>query len=424
MKMANIQKPKTQKLSNKKIRKTLKKKRTRSKNSEKPKTLTVPESGPGTPDSDFDTETLPELLETYTRDQLIDLISEAALENSSFRSFVCRHADRDASRRKLFVYGLAWETTGESLASAFELYGEIEDCNVVIDKATGKCKGYGFVLFKKRKSATKALKDPKKKIHNRIASCQLASVGSISAAKDVDQTHQKKPTDMKHINAEEPAVLFPPQMQQQSEVLAALAATQNFPLLGRSYPIYGGLLGSESSPVMTMGATSKMPVAAVSTVPASHVGPISAAKDVDQTHQKKPGDVKNIHAAEPSVLFPPQPQQQSQMLAALAARQNFPLFGHNNPIYGSLLGSQINQVSTMGSTSKMPVTAVPTLPVSHVDVVGGGFGRANLSFLGQSVAGQGLQHIYPNLQAGQQPGAGRGQGSSRTGALSGYPTYN
>ncbi|XP_022741263.1 UBP1-associated proteins 1A-like isoform X2 [Durio zibethinus] len=330
--MVKVQKSKRQKLSNKKIKKTLMKIKDKSNRSETPQNPIVsepePEPEPGSSDSDFDTENLPELLETYTRDQLINLISEAARENSSFLSFVCRHADRDTSHRKLFVHGLAWETTRESLASAFERFGEIEDCNVIVEKATGKCKGYGFVLFKKRISASKALKDPKKKIHNRMTSCQLASVGSTSAAKDSDQTHPKK-----------------------------LA------------------------------------------------------------------DVKSINAVEPGVLFPPQPQQQSQVLAALAATQNFPLLGHTNPIYGSLLGSQINPVTTAGATSKMAVTAVPTVPTSHVGVVGGGFGRANSSLRGHYGTGQGLQSLYPNMQIGQQSGAGRGQGTSTNRAYSGYPSY-
>ena len=150
------------------------------------------------------------------------------------------------------------------------------------------------------------------------------------------------------------------------------------------------------------------------------MGSTSAAKDTDQRHQIKPADVKNINAAEPAVLFPPQPQQHSHVLAALAATQNFPLLGHSNPIYGSLLGSQISPV---GATSNIPVTAVPTMPTSHVGVVVGGFGRANSTLLSQYVAGQGLQSLYPTMQIGQQPGAGRGQGTSGPGAFSGYPSY-
>lgn len=49
---------------------------------------------------------------------------------------------------------------------------------MVMDRATGKTKGYGFVLFKTRKGASKALREPQKRIGNRMASCQLASLGS------------------------------------------------------------------------------------------------------------------------------------------------------------------------------------------------------------------------------------------------------
>ncbi|KAF2284101.1 hypothetical protein GH714_019004 [Hevea brasiliensis] len=55
-----------------------------------------------------------------------------------------------------------------------------------MDKVTGKAKGYGFVLFKTRKGAAMALKDPKKNINNRIANCQLASVGPVNGAKNQD----------------------------------------------------------------------------------------------------------------------------------------------------------------------------------------------------------------------------------------------
>lgn len=52
---------------------------------------------------------------------------------------------------------------------------------MVTDRVTGKAKGFGFVLFKFRKGAMKSLKDPKKKINNRIVSCQLASTGPVGS---------------------------------------------------------------------------------------------------------------------------------------------------------------------------------------------------------------------------------------------------
>uniref|UniRef100_A0A2P2JN71 RRM domain-containing protein n=1 Tax=Rhizophora mucronata TaxID=61149 RepID=A0A2P2JN71_RHIMU len=63
--------------------------------------------------------------------------------------------------------------------NAFKPYGEIEDCKAVCDKVSGKSKGYGFILFKKRSGAHKALKQPQKKIGNRMTACQLASIGPV-----------------------------------------------------------------------------------------------------------------------------------------------------------------------------------------------------------------------------------------------------
>jgi heterogeneous nuclear ribonucleoprotein A1/A3 len=52
---------------------------------------------------------------------------------------------------------------------------------VVMDKNTGKCKGYGFVLYRRRSGAKNALREPQKKIGNRMAACQLASLGPVPA---------------------------------------------------------------------------------------------------------------------------------------------------------------------------------------------------------------------------------------------------
>lgn len=133
--------------------------------------------------ADSDSDSLPEserihkLLEPYSKNQLIDFLSDAALSDGALLEQIRSTADHDISHRKIFVHGLGWDTTSEALFSSFESYGDIEDCNVVVDKATGKAKGYGFVLFKTRAAAAKALKQPQKKIRNRPAFCQLASVG-------------------------------------------------------------------------------------------------------------------------------------------------------------------------------------------------------------------------------------------------------
>jgi RNA recognition motif-containing protein len=48
---------------------------------------------------------------------------------------------------KLFVGGLSWSTDDNSLRSAFEQHGEVIDAKVILDRDTGKSRGFGFVTF-------------------------------------------------------------------------------------------------------------------------------------------------------------------------------------------------------------------------------------------------------------------------------------
>lgn len=45
----------------------------------------------------------------------------------------------------IFVAKLSWDTTDESLREAFEPYGEISSARVIMDRDTGRSKGFGFV---------------------------------------------------------------------------------------------------------------------------------------------------------------------------------------------------------------------------------------------------------------------------------------
>src|SRR4030095_5261605 len=47
--------------------------------------------------------------------------------------------------KRLFVGGLSWDTNEAALRTAFESFGELADCTVVIDRETGKSRGFGFV---------------------------------------------------------------------------------------------------------------------------------------------------------------------------------------------------------------------------------------------------------------------------------------
>jgi len=58
-------------------------------------------------------------------------------------------------KSKLFVGGLAWATTEDSLRNAASQYGEIEEVRIVTDRDTGRSRGFGFVTFTDEASAAK-----------------------------------------------------------------------------------------------------------------------------------------------------------------------------------------------------------------------------------------------------------------------------
>jgi hypothetical protein len=48
---------------------------------------------------------------------------------------------------RLFVGGLAWETTADDLREAFDPFGPVADAVVVMDRGTGRSRGFGFVVM-------------------------------------------------------------------------------------------------------------------------------------------------------------------------------------------------------------------------------------------------------------------------------------
>ncbi len=59
--------------------------------------------------------------------------------------------------KKLFVGGLSWDTTDESLRKVFALYGEVTEAKVITDRATGRSRGFGFVTFARDEDAKTAI---------------------------------------------------------------------------------------------------------------------------------------------------------------------------------------------------------------------------------------------------------------------------
>ena len=60
------------------------------------------------------------------------------------------------SQTKLFVSGLAWKMRGLQMREEFEKFGEVVFARVVLDKDTGRSRGFWFVEFVNPEDAAKA----------------------------------------------------------------------------------------------------------------------------------------------------------------------------------------------------------------------------------------------------------------------------
>lgn len=57
----------------------------------------------------------------------------------------------------LYVGNLSFKTTDESLRTAFQTHGQIESARVVMDRDSGRSKGFGFVEMPNREEAMAAI---------------------------------------------------------------------------------------------------------------------------------------------------------------------------------------------------------------------------------------------------------------------------
>ncbi|KAL6993111.1 hypothetical protein U1Q18_011230 [Sarracenia purpurea var. burkii] len=349
--------------------------------------------------SEPDSDKIQNLLEPYTKDQLIDFIIDAAVKDDALLARIRDAADRTVSHRKIFVYGLGWDTTRETVVSAYESYGEIEDCKVVSDYYTGKAKGYGFVVFKTRKGAIKALKQPQKKIGNRITSCQLASLGSVPPPQSHDTSGRK---------------IYVSNVQADVDRERLRAFFEKFG------EIETGPLGFD----MYTGKSRGFALFVYKTQEAARKALEEPHKmfEGNQLHCKRAAEGKSKVGGEASVKTVVQPVQ-APMLAAFAAAQNLALYQHPslNPMYNGFFANPNAGLIAGGSVNPMVAAGSGGLGQG---VLGSSSFGGTASVLGtygsDATALQGLQHTYPSSQSGQMSSA-LAPGSS--GSFNGYPSY-
>eukprot|EP00921_Rhytidocystis_pertsovi_P005744 GHVQ01009868.1.p1 GENE.GHVQ01009868.1~~GHVQ01009868.1.p1 ORF type:complete len:434 (-),score=80.83 GHVQ01009868.1:3139-4440(-) len=108
--------------------------------------------------SNLSQDELRRLLSPLTREQMLSLLSEYCLVHSDLYGATFDLVQSSPASRRLMIRNIAFHTTDETFRSLFDALGDVEDCTIVKDRATGKSKGFGFVTFKDLESAGLALK--------------------------------------------------------------------------------------------------------------------------------------------------------------------------------------------------------------------------------------------------------------------------
>jgi len=99
----------------------------------------------------------PSELDVVDREELIATTSPSVEELMEQMEAPRNGGGGTAIPARLFVGGLSYDTTAQTLKSAFEEFGEVADAVVVTDRSTGNSRGFGFVTMANRRDAPKAI---------------------------------------------------------------------------------------------------------------------------------------------------------------------------------------------------------------------------------------------------------------------------
>jgi cold-inducible RNA-binding protein len=83
-------------------------------------------------------------------------LQEVALEDIVI-SAPSQPRQKPGASARLFVGGLGSSTTTDGLRQAFAHFGTVEDAAVILDRATGRPRGFGFVTFATSAEAAAAM---------------------------------------------------------------------------------------------------------------------------------------------------------------------------------------------------------------------------------------------------------------------------
>ncbi|CAK9166682.1 unnamed protein product [Ilex paraguariensis] len=84
-------------------------------------------------------------------------ISQSSVSNGQVPMASMLNAIRCMSSSKLFIGGLSYGVDDQSLKDAFSSFGDVTEARVIIDRDSGRSRGFGFVNFSSDECASSAM---------------------------------------------------------------------------------------------------------------------------------------------------------------------------------------------------------------------------------------------------------------------------
>src|SRR6267142_7225632 len=103
------------------------------------------------------------------------MILDPAFGNSLWKVAVSRTVVKHHMSNKLFVGNLSFNTTENDLQDAFAAFGTVTEANLMMDRETGRARGFGFITMSTPEEAKKAIEGMNgKSIDGRALTVNLA----------------------------------------------------------------------------------------------------------------------------------------------------------------------------------------------------------------------------------------------------------
>jgi len=114
-------------------------------------------------------------LEDVPHEVLMECLVQSCMTNDEVFAKVDAFAAADPGKTRIFIRGLNYETTRDSLAEALAHFGTVEDATVIYDKNTSRSKGYGFITFANAKQAQEACRQGTFEVDGRRTQISMAT---------------------------------------------------------------------------------------------------------------------------------------------------------------------------------------------------------------------------------------------------------